>query len=202
MEKKSILPPMHLRKKGVQGVNSRVTIETIHRGPLVAELSLPLYTRCDYDKKREQTLRENRRGRWEGVDGHISHQLVLCLVQPVHEFGVASDPIIRGHRAAFLWDLELLDRTCPLWRLASAGRCRRVAADGSRIAPNVPQSPGYCWPTPRCRNLGVQHACFEGKKAGETSPRKSTPRTLKEVDQQYPPVKSTVHSACLLPSKT
>jgi hypothetical protein len=36
--------------------------------------------------------------------------------------------------------------------------------------------------------LGVQDAFFEGKKAEETSPRKSTPRTLKEVDQQYPPV--------------
>jgi hypothetical protein len=34
--------------------------------------------------------------------------------------------------------------------------------------------------------LGVQDAFFEGKKAEETSPRKSTPRTLKEVDQQYP----------------
>src|SRR6266705_6896041 len=44
---------------------------------------------------------------------------------------------------------------------------------------DVSLSGGYCWPTPRCRNLGVQHACFEGKKAGETSPRKSTPRTLK-----------------------
>jgi hypothetical protein len=31
----------------------------------------------------------------------------------------------------------------------------------------------------------IPHACFEGKKAGETSPRKSTPRTLKEVGQQY-----------------
>jgi hypothetical protein len=37
-------------------------------------------------------------------------------------------------------------------------------------------------------NLCVPHAFFEGKKAGETSPRKSTPRTLKEVGQQYPPV--------------
>jgi hypothetical protein len=27
---------------------------------------------------------------------------------------------------------------------------------------------------------------LEGKKAGETSPRKSTPRTLQEVGQQYP----------------
>jgi hypothetical protein len=27
----------------------------------------------------------------------------------------------------------------------------------------------------------------EGKKAEEISPRKSTPRTLKEVGQQYPP---------------
>jgi hypothetical protein len=39
--------------------------------------------------------------------------------------------------------------------------------------------------------LGVQDAFFEGKKAEEISPRKSTPRTLKMVDQQYPPVIST-----------
>src|SRR5215510_9424332 len=45
---------------------------------------------------------------------------------------------------------------------------------------------GYCWPTPKCRNVCVQHACFEDKKAKETSPRKSTPRTLKQVGQQYP----------------
>src|SRR4030095_1762520 len=47
-------------------------------------------------------------------------------------------------------------------------------------------TPGCCWPTPRCRNLCVQHACFEGKKAEETPPRKSTSRTLKWVGQQYP----------------
>jgi hypothetical protein len=29
---------------------------------------------------------------------------------------------------------------------------------------------------------------LEGKKAEETSPRKSTPRTVKAVDQQYPGV--------------
>src|SRR5215218_9479252 len=46
----------------------------------------------------------------------------------------------------------------------------------------------YCWPTPKGRNLSIQDAVFEGKKADETSPRKSTPRTLKEVGQQYPPV--------------
>jgi hypothetical protein len=45
---------------------------------------------------------------------------------------------------------------------------------------------GYCWPTPKCRNMCVQHAFLEGKKAEETSSRKSTPRTLKGVDQQYP----------------
>ena len=45
---------------------------------------------------------------------------------------------------------------------------------------------GYCWSTPRCRNLGVQDAVSEGKKAEETSPRKSTLRTLRQVDQQYP----------------
>src|SRR5215510_7515502 len=38
---------------------------------------------------------------------------------------------------------------------------------------------GYCWSTPKCRNLGAQHAFFEGKKAEETAPRKSTLRTLK-----------------------
>src|SRR5215470_19799178 len=45
---------------------------------------------------------------------------------------------------------------------------------------------GYCWRTPQGRKSCVPHAFFEGKKAGETSPRKSTPRTLKEVGQQYP----------------
>jgi hypothetical protein len=41
------------------------------------------------------------------------------------------------------------------------------------------KTPGYCWPTPKCRNSCDPHAFFEGKKAGETSSRKSTPRTLK-----------------------
>src|SRR5687767_10762292 len=50
---------------------------------------------------------------------------------------------------------------------------------------------GYCWSTPKCRNMCVPHAFLEGKKAEETSPRKSTPRTLKGVDQQYPPVLCT-----------
>jgi hypothetical protein len=50
----------------------------------------------------------------------------------------------------------------------------------------VNKTGGYCWSTPKCRNLGVQDAVFEGKKAEETSPRKSTSRTLKGVDQQYP----------------
>ena len=45
---------------------------------------------------------------------------------------------------------------------------------------------GYCWPTPKYRNWCAQHAFFEGNKTEETAPRKSTPRTLKEVDQQYP----------------
>jgi hypothetical protein len=38
---------------------------------------------------------------------------------------------------------------------------------------------GYCWPTPKCRNLCVHHAFVEGKKVETTSLRKSTPRTLK-----------------------
>ena len=53
------------------------------------------------------------------------------------------------------------------------------------------KSPGYCWRTQKCRSLSVPHAFFEGKKDGETFPRKSTPRTLKGVRQQYPPVKWT-----------
>jgi hypothetical protein len=43
----------------------------------------------------------------------------------------------------------------------------------------VQRTGGYCWPTPKYRNWCVQYAFFEGKKAEETSPRKSTPRTLK-----------------------
>jgi hypothetical protein len=59
---------------------------------------------------------------------------------------------------------------------------------------NVPRSSifwktsGYCWSTSKYRNLCVQHAFFEGKKAQETFPRKSTSRTLRQVDQQYPSV--------------
>ena len=52
-------------------------------------------------------------------------------------------------------------------------------------------TPGYCWSSPRYRNGCAQHAFFECKKAEQTSPRKSTPRTLKGVDQQYPPVTGT-----------
>src|SRR5215475_2418204 len=38
---------------------------------------------------------------------------------------------------------------------------------------------GYCWRTQKCRDVGLQHVFFEGKKAGETCARKSTSRTLK-----------------------
>ena len=54
-----------------------------------------------------------------------------------------------------------------------------------KIAPAIfirggePWLMGYCWPTPKCQNLCVPHTFLEGKKAGGTSPRKSTPRTLK-----------------------
>jgi len=37
-------------------------------------------------------------------------------------------------------------------------------------------------------NRCAPYACLEAKKAGETFPRKSTPRTLKGVRQQYPEV--------------
>src|SRR5215468_2441057 len=36
------------------------------------------------------------------------------------------------------------------------------------LLPRLRLTPGYCWPTPRCRNLCVQHAFFEGKKTEET----------------------------------
>jgi hypothetical protein len=63
-----------------------------------------------------------------------------------------------------------------------------LAAMSTKIASEfgAQKTPGYCRPTPKCRNLCVQHAFFEGKKAEETFPRKSTHRTLKGVGQQYP----------------
>jgi hypothetical protein len=54
--------------------------------------------------------------------------------------------------------------------------------------PLAQKSEGYCWSTPKYWNWCAQHAYIEGKKAEQTSPRKSTPRTLKGVDQQYPEV--------------
>src|SRR4029434_6362216 len=47
------------------------------------------------------------------------------------------------------------------------------------------KTPGYCWPSPKYRNWCAQHAFLEGQKAEQTSSRKSTPRMLKGVDQQY-----------------
>src|SRR5215475_1218243 len=40
---------------------------------------------------------------------------------------------------------------------------------------------GYCWRTRKCRNLSSPHAFLEGKKAEETSQRKSTARTLNSI---------------------
>src|SRR5262245_5542896 len=45
---------------------------------------------------------------------------------------------------------------------------------------------GYCWSTRKYRNWCAQYTFFEGQKAEQTSSKKSTPRTLKGVDQQYP----------------
>jgi hypothetical protein len=70
---------------------------------------------------------------------------------------------------AVIWDMKLARVSLAiLWPLRS-----------------VELTGGYCWPTPKCRNLCIQHAFFEGKKVEETSLRKSTSRTLKEVGQQY-----------------
>jgi hypothetical protein len=124
---------MHLRKKGAQAGNIRLALETIHRGPLVSSMPLPPHTGLDHGKKREQTLREDRCGRRELVEGRIPHQLVLCLVQPVHELRVAGGLVVRGHSEPFLWHLKMPDRTRPAWRLANTYRCtRRAAAGGMR----------------------------------------------------------------------
>ena len=142
VEQKGVLPPMHLRKKGAQGVNVRWTIETIHRGPPVA-CAAPA---APHGARSRQKTGANAPGRpptgvGSVVKGRIPHQLVLRLVQPVHELGVAGGPIVRGHSAAFLWDLEMLDFTRPLSRLASASGCKRLAGEGERGATNIPKSP-------------------------------------------------------------
>src|SRR5215510_7597936 len=130
VEQKGVLPPMHLRKKGAQDINVRLTIETIHGGPPVAWLPLSPHTGRNHDKKREQTLREDHGGRGERVDGHIPYQLVLRLLQPVHEFGVTGSPVVRMHSETFLSGLEMPDLTRPTSRLASARRCTMRAAEG------------------------------------------------------------------------
>ena len=79
------------------------------------------------------------------------------------------------------------DLTRPISRLASAGGCKRLAGEGERGAANIPKSPGYCWSTPTYRNWCAQHASFEGTKAEQTSPRKSTPRTLKGLTNSIRP---------------
>jgi hypothetical protein len=43
---------------------------------------------------------------------------------------------------------------------------------------------GYCWRPQKCGNLWIPYAFLEGKKAGETPARKSTPITWKEIRQQ------------------
>src|SRR5712691_8440162 len=96
-------------------------------------MPLPPHTGLDHGKKREQTLREDRCGRRDLVEGRIPYQLVLCLVQPVHELGVAGGPVVRGHSEAFLWNLKMPALTRPVWSLASArGYTMRAAEGGAR----------------------------------------------------------------------
>jgi hypothetical protein len=77
---------------------------------------------------------------------------------------------------------DLATNSTFIYVLSFCARCTDSIAPLHR----VPITGGYCWPTPQDRNWCAQPAFFEGKKAEEISPRKSTPRTLKEVDQQYP----------------
>jgi hypothetical protein len=44
---------------------------------------------------------------------------------------------------------------------------------------------GYCWRTPKGRNLCISHAFLEGKKAGDAYARKSGAGTLKEVSEGF-----------------
>jgi hypothetical protein len=117
---------MHLGKKGAQGVHVCLTIDTIHGGPPVVVPLLPIDKGFYDDKKREETLREDLCGREDLVYELIPHQLVLRLVQPVHQFGVAGGPIVREHSTTFHWNLEMPDLTHLGGRLARARRTRAV----------------------------------------------------------------------------
>ena len=141
-EQKGVLSAMHVRKKGAQGVHIRRTIETIHRGPPVASPFLPIHKGCYGDKKREETHREDRCGRENIVHGLIPHQLVLRLVQPVHQLGVAGRPIVRGHSAAFLSHLAMPDLTCLAGCLASAKRRSTVPQTVGHTGTHVEKTPG------------------------------------------------------------
>ncbi len=117
-----VLRSMHLRKKGVQGRDIGLTLQTSHRGLLVARRPLLPHRGGNHDKKREPPLREDRRGEGDVVEGRIPHQLVLGVLQPVHQFGVAGCPIVRGHCVSFRCDLGIAHRTRSAGRLASARR--------------------------------------------------------------------------------
>src|SRR5262249_4112503 len=67
----------------------------------------------------------------------------------------------------------------------------RVVITNHRVQRDMPETGGYCWRTPKCRNLCIPHAFLEGKTAEKTPLRKSTSRTLKDVGQQYPGVNGT-----------
>jgi hypothetical protein len=94
----------------------------------------------------------------------------------------------RPQKASSVWRVEKPVAEEPSGRRFVAWVVRPPSwPSGGGLQP-VDLTGGYCWPTPKYRNGYVQHAFLEGKKAEETSPRKSTPRTLKEVGQQYPGV--------------
>ena len=98
---------------------------------------LPIHSGRYGDKKREETHREDRGGYENLVNGLIPHQLVLRLVQPVHQLGVAGRPIVRGHSAAFLSTLEMPDLTRLAGRLASAKRRSTVPQTVGHTGTNV-----------------------------------------------------------------
>jgi hypothetical protein len=89
---------------------------------------------------------------------------------------------LQTHQWAIYRNVKIISKTVGY----SAGNSLAISILGGE-----PWLMTYCWPTPKYRNCYAQHAFFEGKKAEQTAPRKSTPRTLKGVDQQYPPVTGT-----------
>ena len=179
---------MHLRKKAAQGVNVHGTIETIHRGPPVAWLPLRPHTGLDHGKKTGANAPGRPRrasGGRQGAHTPPAPPPAWCSQCTSSGWRVAQSSEGIALPFSGTWRCGILPARYRVWQ-APAG-CKRLAGEGERGAANIPKSPGYCWSTPTYRNWCAQHASFEGTKAEQTSPRKSTPRTLKGLTNSIRP---------------